>query len=107
MNIARNVYINPDLSPAAAKLAYETRQLRRAARRQRSDHVPANSGTTSSTGSVNEQQPEFLQSRSGSTTTNPDASMGRLRPATEPAGEVSEGNSTKPAASERSTSFQK
>ena len=28
-NIASSVYINPDLSPAAAKRAYETRQLRR------------------------------------------------------------------------------
>jgi len=28
-NVRRNVYINPDLAPAAAKLAYEERQRRR------------------------------------------------------------------------------
>ena len=33
--IASNIYINPDLSPAAAKLAYEQRQRRRTAAAQR------------------------------------------------------------------------
>ena len=33
--IARNIYINPDLSPAAAKLAYEQRQRRRSTTAQR------------------------------------------------------------------------
>jgi len=48
--IARNVFINPDLSPAAAKLAYEQRQRRRAAAAQRqSQSVLASGGTTSTT----------------------------------------------------------
>jgi hypothetical protein len=33
--ISQNVYINPDLSPAAAKLAFEARKLRRTSRLQR------------------------------------------------------------------------
>jgi hypothetical protein len=102
--IARNVYINPDLSPAAAKLAYEARKLRRATQRQQSDSVPANSGTASCTGSVNEQQPEFMQPGSGLPTTNLDASMGRLTPATEQADKISESSCTKPVVSERPTS---
>jgi len=32
--VARNVYINPDLSPDAAKLAYQARKLRRESRQQ-------------------------------------------------------------------------
>jgi len=35
-HIADNVYINADLSPAAAKLAYETRKLRRDTKHQQS-----------------------------------------------------------------------
>ena len=35
--IAANVYINQDLSPAAAKLAYETRVKRREANQRRKD----------------------------------------------------------------------
>lgn len=48
--IAKNVYINPDLSPAAAKLAYEARQLRRTTRRQPRDSARDDSNTGASIG---------------------------------------------------------
>ena len=52
--IARSVFINPDLSPAAAKLAYEQRQLRRQRDTVRQVRAPSMSADTSR-GSSREQ----------------------------------------------------
>jgi len=46
--IARSVFINPDLSPAAAKLAYEQRQLRRQRSTVHQVCVPSVSASSSS-----------------------------------------------------------
>jgi hypothetical protein len=49
-HVARNVYINPDLAPAAAKLAYEARKKRRELKR----HHQQNSDTANATGLVSQ-----------------------------------------------------
>jgi len=51
-DVDRNVFINPDLSPAEAKIAYEQRQRRRAAAARQSASAgpfPASSETTGQT----------------------------------------------------------
>ena len=46
---ARSVFINPDLDPASAKLAYERREQRRKLRRERDISNTVNSVTTPTT----------------------------------------------------------
>ena len=49
-NVARNVFINPDLSPVEAKIAYEQRQRRRAAAARRSTSAGSFSASAETTG---------------------------------------------------------
>jgi hypothetical protein len=52
--ISQSIYINPDLSPAAAKLAFEARKLRRTSRQQRA--LASGTNSTNETGTTRPRQ---------------------------------------------------
>ncbi len=77
--VAKNIFINADLSPAAAKLAYEARKLRRSNMQQRLQHNPETTSanqrqqsdeTASSTvnSHADRQQLQFEQQQANTTT---------------------------------------
>ena len=80
--VARTVYINPDLAPTAAKIAYEERQQRRAKKQHGSQqdvaagsHEPSHTtGRPNTTSTVNDEAPqERLTNKPETPALNPDA----------------------------------